>query len=37
MLGHRSVKQTEDYARTEQAAISSEMIKLAQKLREEEL
>ncbi len=35
MLGHSSVKQTEDYARTEQIAISTEMIKLAQKLKEE--
>lgn len=34
MLGHSSVKQTEDYAMTEQETVSHEMTKLAKKLSE---
>ncbi|MDQ0595186.1 hypothetical protein QFZ37_003555 [Chryseobacterium ginsenosidimutans] len=32
MLGHSSVKQTEDYAMTEQETVGHEMTKLAKKL-----
>lgn len=34
MMGHQSVKQTEEYAITEQESISSEMLKLKDKLQQ---